>query len=71
MFCTLCEKHCTVGPWVNGTDNFRLKTLEMHVRSNEHKAALAAEAPGQQVLPATLTAAQHCRNGPIIAEENL
>ena len=47
--------------------NFRLKTLETHVRSNEHKAALAAEAPGQQVLPATLTAAQHRRNGSIIA----
>lgn len=67
MFCTLCEKHCKVGPWVNGTDNFRLKTLETRVRSNEHKAALPAEAPGQQVLPATLTAAQHHRNGSIIA----
>ena len=67
MFCTLCEKHCKVGPWVNGTDNFRLETLETHLRSNEHKAALPAEAPGQQVLPATLTAAQHHRNGSIIA----
>lgn len=46
MFCTLCEKHCKVGLWVNGTDNFRLETLETHVRSNEHKAALVAEAPG-------------------------
>lgn len=67
MFCTLCEKHCKVGLWVNGTDNFRLKTLETHMRSNEHKAALPAEAPGQQVLPAMLTAAQHRRNGSIIA----
>lgn len=67
MFCTLCEKHCKVGPWVNGTHNFRLKTLETHLTSNEHKAALAAEAPGQQILPAMLTAAQHRRNGSIIA----
>ena len=37
------------------------------MRSNEHKAALAAEAPGQKVLPVTLTAAQHRRNGSIIA----
>ena len=67
MFCTLCEKHCKVGPWVNGTDNFRLRTLETQLTRNEHKAALAAEAPGQQVLPAMLTAAQHRRNGSIIA----
>ena len=67
MFCTLCEKHCKVGPWVNGTHNFRLKTLELHLTSNEHKAGLAADAPGQQVLPVMLTAAQHRRNGSIIA----
>ena len=67
MFCTLCEKHCKVGPWVNGTHNFRLKTLETHLTSNEHKAGLAADAPGQQVLPAMLTSAQHRRNGSIIA----
>ena len=67
MFCTLCEKHCKVGPWVNGTDNFRHKTLDKHTRGDAHKAAQAAEAPGQQVLPVTLTAAQHCRNGSIIA----
>lgn len=67
MFCTLCEKHSKVGPLVSGTDNFRLKTLTKHVKSNEHKGAIAAEAPGQQVLPATLTAAQERRNGSIIA----
>ena len=67
MFCTLCEKHCKVGPWVNGTHNFRLETLETHLTNNEHKAGLAADAPGQQVLPAMLTASQHRRNGSIIA----
>lgn len=41
MFCTLCEKHCKVGPWVNGTNNFGLKTLETQVRSTISKARVS------------------------------
>jgi len=43
----MCQKHGKKGPWVTGTDNFRMKTVTTHLKSVEHKEAMAAEAPGQ------------------------
>ena len=67
MVCTLCEKHDKRSPWVTGTDNFRMKTVNKHLNSSEHKEAMATEAPGQQALPATFTAARLRRNKAILA----
>lgn len=67
MFCTLCEKHGKGGPWVSGTDNFRVKTIERHLNSNEHKEAMTAQAPDQQVLPSTFTASMQRRHRAIVS----
>ena len=67
MFCIPYEKHCKTGPWVSGIDNFRLKRVETHLNSREHKEPMAEEAPGQQALPEAMTAAQKRRNRSIVA----
>ena len=60
MFCAICEKHEKAkGPWVNGTNNFRLKSLLVHLKSAEHKAAV------ESLLPST--ASQEKQNSAIVA----
>jgi hypothetical protein len=68
MFCTICEKHEKAkGPWVNGTNNFRLKSLHVHLKSVEHKAAVESVDPCQQSLPSTFAASQEKRKSAIVA----
>ena len=62
MFCKLCVSAGKEGPWVRGTDNFRAKTIEKHLASSDHKEAVAAKAPGQQILPSLFTGSQLPRN---------
>ena len=68
MFCTICEKHSkSKGPWVNGTNNFRLKSLHVHLKSAEHKQAVESVDPSQKSLSSTFAASQEKRNSAIVA----
>ena len=68
MFCAICEKREKArGPCINGTNNFRLKSLFVHLKSAEHKAAVESLDPCQKSLPSTFVASHEKRNSAIVA----
>ena len=44
MTCKICLKAGKTGLFVNGSRNYRLKTLHKHAGSRQHKAAVEAQA---------------------------
>ncbi len=68
MFCTICEKHDKAkGPWVNSTNNFRLKSLHVHLKSAEHKEAVELLDPNQKSLLPRLLHHRKKETGPSLA----
>ena len=51
MFCQLCTDQGKHGVWVDGTRNFRLKTITDHLVSKDHLHCLSASHSGQHRVP--------------------
>ena len=51
MFCQLCTEQGKHGVWVDGTRNFRLKTVTDHLVSKDHLHSLSASHSGQHRVP--------------------
>ena len=44
MTCALCLKHKKVNTMTSGSDNYRTSTIDRHLKSNDHTAAMIQDA---------------------------